>query len=196
MVSVAPVELARLERDIEAKKAEISQIESTWGNLTFDQQVVAGGKILDAKREIARLEVRFAKLNGDANDSMRGTLAREVKEAVLEAILTSEVMEKVRQLWSVQDPSSRLTFIRLGMDYGGSGVPTVSITGDSTRKTGGTKTRQYWMVNGEKLSTSKLIERFGGAYGQTVAFVDMTPDQRVELRNLIVAGEGLEVFSE
>lgn len=197
MVSVASVELDRLNRDIAAKNAEIDRIKATWGDLTFDMQVAAGGQILDCQREIDRLSGRLAKLSGNVNDSMRGTLAKELKECVLEAILTSEVMEKVRQLWSVQDPSNRTTFIRLGLDYGGFGVPTVTITGDSTRTGSGPKTpRSYWMVNGEKASTKDIILAFGASYNQVKAFVDMTPDERVALRDAIVTGEGLAKFEE
>lgn len=193
MASVAQVELDRLERDIAEKQAVIDQIRSNWDpGLDFDTQMVNSAKVLEAQREIDRLSGRLATLRGDATLEMRGTLARELKETVLEAILTSDVMDKVRQLWSVQDPTSRLSFIRLGVDYGGSGIPTVSITGDATRVRKTQNARTYWVYNGKQLSTSKVIETFGGAYGQVKAFDDMNASERVELRDRIVAGEGLE----
>lgn len=194
MVSVSGVEIARLEKDIASKNLEIESIRGSWESLSFDQQIVAGGKILDAQREVTRLSARLAKLSGTATASMRGTLAKELKDSVLEAILTSDVMDKVRQLWAVQDPSSRLNFIRLGVEYGGSGVPTVSLTGETTRAGSGTKApRKYWMVDGVKSSTKDVILRYGEKYGQTKAFADMTPDERVSFRDQIIAGEGLEV---
>lgn len=206
-VKVAGVELDKIRRDIEAlqtqRDAKMAEARTAMAEGDFDAAIRIGGEAALIEAEIVKASQKLARLDSTAAANVLGQTAQELKALVTSVVEpnAAAILELVRQIWGLQ-PANKLTSIVLGFDYERpSAMPTISLRGGFA--TGRTRNapnapRAKWIddTDGATLGRKAIVMRYGAKYGQSVAFSEMSPGQRVDFSNQIIAAEGLRQWTE